>query len=109
MPDVPAGAKRPADHKPAKAEARSEPIEVDFEGEHYVIDRENADNLELFELVEDEKYLSAIRGFLGAEQWSKWKDAHRDDQGRVRSASFEPFLDAVMVAIGGNSSASPTS
>lgn len=109
MPGVPEGAKKPADHKAAKAEAESKPIEFDFDGEHYVIDRDNADNLELAEFVEEDKYILAIRGYIGRDQWAAWKNSHRDDAGRVRSDQFEPFLDAVMEAIGGNSEASSTS
>jgi len=111
MPDIPEGAKLPTDHAP-KAEARDQFIEVEHNGATYRIDRENADNLELMEFTEDGKYISAIRGYLGPDQWSKWKDANRDDKGRVRSADFESFLQSVMDVIGvgsGNSSGSATS
>lgn len=102
--------KIPQDRQP-KAEARVGPVEFDYDGEHYTIDRDNADNIELMEYVEGEKYLSAIRGYLGAEQWDHWKDTHRDNKGRVASVHFEPFMQAVMDAIGGsgNSLASPSS
>lgn len=102
--------KIPQDRQP-KAEARGGDVEFDYDGAHYVIDRANADNIELMEYVEAEKYLSAIRGYLGADQWDRWKDAHRDDKGRVASVHFEPFMQACMDAIGGsgNSSASPSS
>lgn len=105
---APSNAKKPTDRQ-AKAEAQSQFIEFDHDGQHYVVDRENADNLELMEFVEDGQYIKAIRGYLGLEQWAKFKDSHRDDAGRVTTASFEDFLNAVMEAIGGNSSASPTS
>jgi hypothetical protein len=94
--------KKPTDRQ-AKAEARSQFIELDHDGEHYVIDRENADNLELMEFVEDGQYIKAIRGYLGLDQWAKFKDSHRDDKGRVTTDDFEAFLNAVMEAIGGNS------
>ena len=111
MPEIPEGAKVPTDRQP-KAEARAEVIVVEHNGETYRIDRDNADNLELMEFTEDGQYIKAIRGYLGLDQWSKWKDANRDDKGRVRSADFESFLNAVMGAIGGesgNSSGSATS
>lgn len=98
---APASAKKPTDRLPAKAEAKDEPIIVEFDGETYTIDRDNADNLELFEFIEDEKYMSAIRGFVGPEQWAKYKDAHRDEKGRVPAATFQDFLQIVMDAIGG--------
>lgn len=111
MPDVPEGAKIPQDHA-AKTEARSQFIEFDYDERHYKVDRENANNIELFEFVEDEQYTKALRGFLGLDQWKQWKDSVRDSKGRVPSEQFEPFLQAVMDAIGGskgNSSASPGS
>ena len=108
MPAVPKGAKKPTDRQ-AKAEAKAQFIEVEHDGVKYVIDRANADNLELMEFVEDELYIKAIRGYLGVDQWAKFKDAHRDDQGRVASDTFESFLNAVMVAIGGGTEESPNS
>lgn len=104
----PAGVKQPQDHA-AKAEAKDKDVELDFEGVHYVIDRDNAKNLELMEFVEDEQYIKAIRGYLGADQWAKFKDANRDEKGRVAAEPFEPFLNAVMAAIGGGSQESPNS
>lgn len=118
MPEIPDGAIVPADHKAkkskaardaAKAEAAGQPITFIYQDVRYDIDRENANDLELTEFAEDGKYLSAIRGYLGRDQWSKWKDANRDDKGRVDATHFEPFLNAVMEAIGGNSSASSDS
>ena len=97
---APKNAKQPTDRQ-AKAEARSQFIEFDHDGEHYVVDRDNADNLELMEFVEDQQYIKAIRGYVGLDQWAKFKDAHRDAQGRVTTDTFESFLNAVMVAIGG--------
>jgi hypothetical protein len=110
MPEIPEGAKVPADRQP-KAEARGDVITVEHKGATYEIDRDNADNLELMEFAEEGKYILAIRGYLGDDQWSKWKDAVRDEKGRVRTAEFETFLQSVMDTIGGqgNSSGSATS
>ena len=102
MPEIPEGAKRPSDHA-AKAEATGATIVVEFGGLTYEIDRDNADNLELMEFIEEGQYIKATKGYIGADQWAKFKDAHRDEKGRVRSADFEPFLQAVMTAIGGGS------
>jgi hypothetical protein len=89
---------------PAQPEDRkkkaNEPIRFTFDKIQYTIDPENADNLELLEFIEDEKYISAIRGYLGADQWAKFKEANRAD-GRVSSERFEPFLNAAMKAISG--------
>lgn len=90
-----------------KAEARPEeakPVEFEYDGKTYVVTPDALDNLELFEAVEDEKYLTATRGFLGKEQWERFKDAHRLPDGRVPLEAFEGFLQALMKAVGqGNS------
>lgn len=105
--------KQPQDHKPkasaAKGEATEQSIKVEYQGNTYEIDRANANNLELLELTEDEKYISAIKGYLGAAQWAKWKDSVRDEKGRVPADGFEDFLNAVMVAIGGSRDDHPNS
>lgn len=100
--------RKPQDHL-VKAEAQQADIVFDYAGEHYTIKRANADNLELMEFVEDEKYFSAIRGYLGPDQWAKWKDSVRLEDGRVPTEPFEPFMNALMVAIGGGSAESPNS
>ena len=105
---MPAQRKQPQDHQ-AKAEAKRESVDFTFGGIDYSISRENADNLDLYEYIEEEKYILAIRGYLGPEQWAKFKDSHRGPAGHVSMETFEKFLDAAMAAIGGNSPASPTS
>lgn len=104
---IPATAKQPQDRQ-AKAEAKREDIIVEHNGDEYTIDREAANNVEILELIEDEKYISALRAYLGSEQWGRWKDANRDDAGRVPQSAFEEFLNAAMSSIGGegNSAAS---
>lgn len=107
--------KDPQDHKQkaaktaAKAEAEQTIIEVPFDGSVFTIERDQADNLELMEFIEDENYIKALRGYLGTEQWAQWKDSQRTPDGRVPMARFEEFLNAIMEAIGGNSSGSATS
>jgi hypothetical protein len=101
--------KQPQDHKPKVSETRAEvegaPLVVEHDGATYEIDRANANNLELMEFAEDGLYLKAIRGYIGLDQWAAFKDKYRDEQGRVDADAFEPFLDAVMRALG-NSPAS---
>lgn len=101
--------KQPQDRKPkssaTKAEVDNIPLIVEHDGATYEIDRANANNLELMEFAEDGLYLKAIRGYIGLDQWAAFKDKYRDDQGRVDADAFEPFLDAVMQALG-NSPAS---
>jgi hypothetical protein len=104
--------KAPQDRLPkqtAKTEAEGSDIQVEWQGIAYTIDRDNANNLELFEFVEDEKYIKAIRGYLGEDQWAKWKDSVRDDHGRVPADGFEGFLNAIMAAVGGSKDDHPNS
>jgi hypothetical protein len=108
MPKIPEGAKKPTD-RAAKAEAKGEDITLTFEGAKYVIPRDRADNVELFELIEDDKAFSAARAFLGVEQWQAFKDSIRLPDGRVPGEPTERFLNALMVAIGGGSEDSPNS
>lgn len=84
----------------AKPLEEREPVSFEYDGETYTIDPANVDNLELFEAVEDEKYLTAARGFVGKDQWNKFKDTHRDAEGRVPMAPVEGFLQALMEAVG---------
>lgn len=106
---VPANVKQPEDHQAPAEETSAQPINVEHNGVQYAIDPGNANNLELFEFVEDEQYMKATRGFLGAEQWAKYKDSIRDEQGRVPADDFEAFLNKVMSAIGGERDDSPNS
>ena len=91
----------------AAAKARKdEALEAvaDLEFEHdcttYHIARENLDNLELFEDIEDQRYISATRGFIGRDQWSQFKDKYRTEDGRVPMEHLEGFLSALMEAVG---------
>jgi hypothetical protein len=112
-------ARQPQDHLPkkraatkaatAKDEAGEKQIVVEYDGDKYTITRENADNLDLYELVEEDKYILALRGYLGTDQWTKWKDSVRDDAGRVSMSKFEGFLNAVMEAVGGARDGHPNS
>jgi hypothetical protein len=85
-----------------KVEAKEEDGFVTFEynGVEYKVASNAMDNLELFEAVEDEKFLTAARGFVGKEQWEKFKDSHRTPDGRVPMEPVEGFLEALMAAIG---------
>ena len=105
---VPSTAKKPADHA-AKAEAKNEDLRFDFEDVEYVIPRENADNIELYEFIEDGKNFTVAKMFLGAVQWAAFKERIRLPDGRVPSEPTERFLQALMGVLGEKPSASPTS
>lgn len=90
--------------KARREEAKGEktPTTFEFGGRTYEVSPDATDNVELFEAVEDEKYLTAARGFLGKDQWQAFKDDHREDDGRVPMAPVEDFLKALMEAVGGS-------
>lgn len=113
MSTVPANAKKPSDRQAKKNEAEpDEAVDIEFEwdGDTYVIPADAFDDVEILELLEDEKNLSVVRQILGAEQWSAWKDRNRGASGRVSAGPLAAFLEALFSAAGqGNSPASPTS
>lgn len=87
-----------------KVEADPKPVEFTFDGVDYTVDPEAANDLELLEALEDGKYITAIRSYLGADQWAQFKDSQRNDAGRVSADKTEAFLNALMEAVGqGNS------
>lgn len=99
---------RAANARKAEASpALAQDVEFEYEGQTYTIEADRLNNLELFEAIEDEKYLQATRGFLGDAQWAEFKDSQRLPDGRVPMECLEGFLAEMVKAIGqGNSSAS---
>lgn len=106
-------ARKPQDHLPkqntAKSEGQGRDIVAEFNGETYAITRDRADNLEIMEFVEDQEYIKALRGYLGRDQWDRWKEQARDEDGIVRMGAFEEFLNSIMTAIGGAKDEAPNS
>ena len=100
--------KKPQDRQ-AKAEGKNADLSFDFDGTVYTIPRDHADNIELFELIEDGKNILAARAFLGAKQWDQFKDSVRTPDGRVPAEPTERFLNLLMVAIGGGAEKAPNS
>lgn len=88
------------EQKAEAAEKEAQPIVFEFGGKRYEIESDAANDLELYEAMEDDKYLTAIRGFLGREQWDEFKDAHRNEKGRVPMEPVEEFLNTLMEAVG---------
>lgn len=105
MPEIPEGAKVPTDHQRAKAEAEDKSIAVEFEGERYVISPEVVNDVELLEDLadlEEKSYLlpRVTRRMLGSEQWARFKDAARDDAGRVPAEKLEELFDLLNDSMG---------
>lgn len=90
----------PQDLKTKMARVLAEPKTRAFThgGNEYTLPTSAMDDVEILELLEDEKYLSVVRRVLGREQWDRFKDSERLDDGRVPAASLESFIKAVMGA-----------
>ena len=112
MTTVPATAKKPSDRQAKKNEAapdEAQDIAFEWGGYTYTIPAEAFDDVEILELLEDEKHLLVVRQILGS-QWGEWKDRNRNASGRVPAEPLVEFLEALFAAVGqGNSPASPTS
>lgn len=95
MPTVPAGAKKPQDHKPKAADR----FEFDFEDEHYVVEKEAIEDLEFVELMQDDKAIPAWRLALGETNWQRFKDSVRDKKtGRIPKDKQEAFFENLQEA-----------
>lgn len=81
-----------------EAKKRIEDVTFNYQDKEYSVTGKQLNNLELFEDIEDEKYFSAARGFLGAEQWSAYKEHNRVD-GIVSLDSIEGLLEAMMESL----------
>lgn len=117
MPNTPPSAKKPQDRLPSKAaraEAEGRPVHVDFNGSTYTIDREHVDDVELMEkiaeMAEGASYLLpvVVHKMLGDEQWSAFKDANRNDAGRVPSSALESLFDALNSSLGESRASQPS-
>lgn len=104
---MPAARKQPQDRQ-AKAEAKQQDASFVFDGQRYTIPREQLDNVELMEMLEDGKTVTAIRGYVGLDQWARFKDQVRTPDGRVPGEPTERFLNLLMEQLP-NSEASSTS
>jgi len=102
MTDIPAGAKRPQDHQPAKAEAvdPTEPVSFTYNEVDYVIDPAFRDDVELLEDLENGHYLKVCRRIVGERQWDRWKDQARGENGRISVAAAEAFLGVLFEELG---------
>jgi sulfur carrier protein ThiS len=104
----------PAPKKPqdrlAKAEARDESVAVEFNGQTYELDNELFNDVEILEMIGDmeENPLllpKLVRTILGPEQWAAFKDANRNEKGRVPGERLNELFEAMDAAVG-NSAAS---
>ena len=64
-------------------------VTFSYEDKTYSVDREAMTDVLLLELVEDGKYISAIRGYLGTGQWEAFKERHTNKAGRLPASHLE--------------------
>jgi hypothetical protein len=104
---IPAGAKRPADHQPAKEDVTGPadtlvrwPKEAEGVTTHeYLIAAENLDDAELLEYFTDENFIGALRIMLGREQWLAYKEHARLENGRVTASGAADFLNHILAEV----------
>ena len=65
-------------------------------GEEYTVRGDALDDVEILELLEDEQYIKALRRMVGLDNWNRFKESVRTDDGRVPAKELESFLQRVM-------------
>lgn len=104
---VPAAAKAPQDHQPAKEEATGPkdtvitwpPLSEDGVSHEYLIAGENLDDAELLEYFTDDNYIGALRIMLGAEGWAAYKENSRNANGKVTASGAAEFLEHILAEV----------
>ena len=101
---APKGAKKPQDRL-MKAEATGGSIAVDFKGQRYTIDADVFEDVEVIELLgdmQDNHMLlpRAVRTILGAEQWAAFKEANRNEKGRIPVDLVGELFEVMDAAVG---------
>jgi hypothetical protein len=98
MPDIPKGAKKPADHLPPAAQTEAEGtqfITVTWRDREFTIpaslDDASVDTIEAFE---DRKGIAAVRGILGEKQWAAFKAEYKPTL-RDLNSLMEPIAEAM--------------
>jgi|SRR5690625_371960 len=92
----PSTVKKPQDHKPketgnsspaegqtASQDSVPETVKVVYNGEEYLIETAAVNDLETLEAFENNMLATGLVRMLGEEQYEKFKDAARDEKGRV--------------------------
>lgn len=87
-----------------KAEATNGKVDVEFAGHTYSFSMDDV-TIDALELLENERYITALRAVFGDEQFELFKTRHK------LASELNDFLQSALAAINarGNSSASPVS
>ena len=83
----------------AKARALKGNAKFTFKDHEYEVQAEALDDIEVFELFEDEKYMTAVKKVLGKEEFETFKDNNRNEQGRVSMEVFTEFVETMFEAL----------
>lgn len=93
-----AAPKKPQDHLTAK-DAVKEDITVTFNEVEYTLPADVMDDVEILEYIEDSKFITAVRKIVGTKQWTAFKEASKNEAGRVPTAPFEEFIELVFESL----------
>jgi hypothetical protein len=105
---IPAGARKPSDHQPAKEDVTGPKDTVvtwpnttdpDAETHEYLIAGEALDDAELLEHFTDGNFVAALRSMLGPEGWATYKEHARGENGRVTASGARDFLDFTLAEV----------
>ena len=72
---------------------------IEYKGVEYTVRQDTFDDVELLEMLEDERYISLVRRIVGPKKWAEFKDSARTESGRVPAKELEAFLELVMGAV----------
>lgn len=112
MSTIPDGAKKPSDRKKkaktsGQAEAQGVAVEFSHRGVDYIIERAVIEDVELLELATEldenaspQELIPFIKRLLGPAQWQRFKDASRDEHGRVPQSALGELFDAASESAG---------
>lgn len=108
MPNVPAKAKKPADHQTAKSDVEGpQDLTVVYNDHEYFIPGEAFDDVEFLDAMvaaetagDDLAAYRAARSLLGEEVWDQFRANERGANGRVKTSDFMALFSQVMEQAG---------
>lgn len=92
MGNIPNNAKKPTDHK------SKGPISIEYAGETYELDKDAID-LTVIDLIEREKFVTAVRSLIGDEAFERFTESVRTETGKVPLSEFQKFSETIFGAL----------
>lgn len=94
---VPASAKKPTDHLPAKGAV----ADVEYNGVTYTVPVDYLDNVRVVEKLMDGLVIPVLRDMLGATQWNALlTQVEGENDGVARMTEFEPVMELFFSTVG---------